>query len=162
MTLPHLVPAVQAPNIAAAAGVLRHRGLRLSTARRVVLEALFAAGRPVTAEQIAAGVSGRVPPSDLASVYRNLEVLERLGLVRHLHLGHGPSLYQPAGDRRELVACERCGASAPLSPRLAAAIREAVRTATGFEPRFRHLPLPALCPRCQARATEGGDDVRPR
>ena len=161
MTVAHLVPAVQAPTIAAAAGALRHRGLRLSTARRVVLEALFAAGRPVTAEEIAAGVSGRVPPSDLTSVYRNLEVLERFGLVRHVHLGHGPSLYTPACRRHELVACERCGASAPLSPRLAAAIREAVRAATGFEPRFRHLPLPALCGRCQAEAVEGGDDLRP-
>lgn len=162
MTVPHLVPAVQAPTIHAAAGALRHRGLRLSSARRVVLEALFAAGRPVTAEEIAAGVSGRVPPSDLASVYRNLEVLERLGLVRHLHLGHGPSLYTRAGDRRDLVACERCGACAPLPPRLAAAVREAVRAATGLQPRFEHLPLPALCARCHAESTAGGDDVRPR
>jgi Fe2+ or Zn2+ uptake regulation protein len=155
MTVPHLVPAVQAPTAAAAAAALRDHGLRLSAARRLVLEALFAAGRPVTAEQIAAGVFGRVPPSDLASVYRNLEVLERLGLVRHVHLGHGPGLYAPAGDRHELVACERCGACAMLPPRLAAAMREAVRGATGFEARFWHMPLPALCARCQAEATGG-------
>jgi Fur family ferric uptake transcriptional regulator len=156
MTIPHLTPAVQAPTVAAAAGALRHRGLRLSAARRVVLEALFAAGRPITADEIAGGVGGRVPPSDLASVYRNLEVLERLGLVRHLHLGHGPSLYAPAGDRHDLVACERCGASAALAPRLARALRQAVRAATGFEARFSHLPLPALCPRCYTETN--GDD----
>ena len=66
MTVPHLTPAVEAPTVAAAVGALRHRGLRLSSARRVVLEALFAAGRPVTAEEIADGIGGRVPPSDLA------------------------------------------------------------------------------------------------
>jgi Fur family ferric uptake transcriptional regulator len=164
MTVPHLTPAVEAPTVAAAVGALRHQGLRLSSARRVVLEALFAAGRPVTAEEIADGIGGRVPPSDLASVYRNLEVLERLGLVRHLHLGHGPSLYAPAGDRHELVACERCGASATLAPRLATAMRDAVRSATGFEARFSHLPLPGLCPRCRATTTitGGHDDVRTR
>ena len=153
MTVPHLTPAVEAPTVAAAVGALRHRGLRLSSARRVVLEALFAAGRPVAAEEIADGVGGRVPPSDLASVYRNLEVLERLGLVRHVHFGHGPSLYAPAGDRHELVACERCGTSVALAPRLAEALRTAVRAATGFEARFSHLPLPGLCPRCHATAT---------
>jgi Fur family transcriptional regulator, ferric uptake regulator len=153
MTVPHLTPAVQAPTVAAAVGALRHRGLRLSSARRVVLEGLFAAGRPITAEEIADGVGGRVPPSDLASVYRNLEVLERLGLVRHLHLGHGPSLYAPSGDRHELVACERCGASAALAPRLAHALRDAVRAATGFEARFCHQPLPGLCPRCYTATT---------
>jgi Fur family ferric uptake transcriptional regulator len=156
MTVPHLTPAVQAPTVAAAAGALRHRGLRLSAARRIVLEALFAAGRPITAEEVAAGIDGRVPPSDLASVYRNLEVLERLGLVRHLHLGHGPSLYAVGGDHHDLVACERCGASARLSPHLAQALREAVRSATGFEARFSHLPLPALCSRCYTHTN--GDD----
>jgi Fur family ferric uptake transcriptional regulator len=148
MTVPHLTPAVQAPTVAAAVGALRHRGLRLSAARRLVLEALFAADRPITADEIADGAGGRVPPSDLASVYRNLEVLERLGLVRHLHLGHGPSLYAPSRDRHDLVACERCGASAALPPKLARALRDAVRSATGFEARFSHLPLPGLCPRC--------------
>ena len=117
MTVPHLTPAVQAPTVADAVDALRDSGRRLSSARRVVLEALFAARRPVTAEEIADGIGGRVPASDLASVYRNLEVLERLGLVRHLHLGHGPSQYAPAGDGHDLVACERCGASTPLSPR---------------------------------------------
>ena len=68
-----------------------------------------------------------------------------------------------AGDRHELVACERCGASAPLAPRLARALRHAVRSATGFEARFSHLPLPGLCPRCHAATTmNGGHDVRAR
>jgi Fe2+ or Zn2+ uptake regulation protein len=154
MTVPHLVPAVPAPTVAAAVGALRHRGLRLSAARRVVLEALFAAGRPVTAEEIAAGVGGRVQPSDLASVYRNLEVLERLGVVRHLHLGHGPGLYAPAGSGHEVVACERCGSHAVLPPRLADALRAAVQRTLGYEPRFSHLAMPALCPACAEASSQ--------
>ena len=55
-------------------------------------------GAPVRAEEIAAGIGGRLPRSDLASVYRNLETLENHGLVRHLHLGHGPGLYALAGE----------------------------------------------------------------
>jgi Fur family ferric uptake transcriptional regulator len=153
MTVPHHAPVVRTTTVAAAVGALRHRGLRLSAARRLVLEALFAAGRPVTAEEIAGGVGGRVPPSDLASVYRNLEVLERLGVVRHVHLGHGAGLYAPAGSQHEIVACERCGAHAVLPPRLAEAMRAAVQRTVGYEPRFSHLALPALCPAC-ARATQ--------
>ena len=48
-----------------------------------------------SAEELAAGLGGRVPRSDLASVYRNLETLERHGVVRHVHLGHGPGLLRP-------------------------------------------------------------------
>jgi Fur family transcriptional regulator, ferric uptake regulator len=153
MTVPHLTPAVEAPTAAAAARTLRRRGLRLSAARRVVLAALFAAGRPVSAEEIAAGVGGLVPGSDLASVYRNLETLEALGLVRHMHLGHGPGRYAPAARQDELASCERCGACAVLPAETAEAVRAAVRAAVGFEPHFHHFPLAGLCPAC---ASKGG------
>jgi len=149
--VPHLTPAVQAPTAAAAGRALRRRGLRLSAARRVVLTALFAAGRPVSAEEIAAGAGGVVPPSDLASVYRNLETLEALGLVRHMHLGHGPGRYAPAARQHDLAACERCGACAVLPPETADALRAVVRAAVGFEPRFHHTPLAGLCAACAAR-----------
>ena len=111
MTHPHHTRALGATGVETAANDLRSRGLRFSTARRLLLEALFAAGRPLTAEQLAAGIDGRMPRSDLASVYRNLEVLEELGLVRHVHLGHGPGLYGPATSVEvEYVACHGCGA----------------------------------------------------
>ena len=148
MTVPHLTPVVAAPTAAAAARTLRGRGLRLSAARRVVLTALFAADRPLSAEEIAAAAGGAVPPSDLASVSRNLETLEALGLVRHMHLGHGPGRYSPAARQDDLAACERCGACAVLPRATATAIRVAVRDAVGFEPFFHHFPLAGLCPAC--------------
>jgi Fur family ferric uptake transcriptional regulator len=162
LTVPHLTPAVEAPTAAAAAGALRRRGLRVSAARRVVLAALFASDRPLSAEEIAAGAGGAVPPSDLGSVYRNLETLEALGVVRHAHLGHGAGRYAPAARRTDLAACERCGASAVLPAVTAAAVRAAVRAAVGFEPCFDHFPLTGLCPACASRrpATEEQHDVR--
>jgi Fur family ferric uptake transcriptional regulator len=149
VTVPHLTPAVKASSAPAAFAALRAQGLRLSTARRLLLQSLFEADRPLSAEEL----SGE---GDVASAYRNLEVLEGLGLVRHVHIGHGPGLYAPAADRHDLVACERCGASVALAPRLVEAVRSAVRTATGFEARFSHLPLPGLCPHCHTTATTTG------
>jgi Fur family ferric uptake transcriptional regulator len=70
-----------------AVSALRGHGLRLSTPRRLVIEELFAADRPVSAEWIAD--RARV---DITSVYRNLETLEAHGVVQHVHLGHGPGL----------------------------------------------------------------------
>src|SRR5688572_24440602 len=93
MTLPHHTSPLAAPSVEAAVALLRARGLRVSSARRLVIEALFAAERPLTAEEIAAGLDGWLPASDLASVYRNLITLEEIGLVRHFHAGHGPGRY---------------------------------------------------------------------
>jgi Fe2+ or Zn2+ uptake regulation protein len=142
---------VPLPSVAAAAAAVRRGGLRLSSARRLVLEALFAAERPVSADKIAGGLDGRVPCSDLASVYRNLETLEQLGLVHHVHAGHGPGLYALARGR-EYVMCERCGALRAVAPAALAPVRDALRAALGYEARFTHFPLVALCRECAAPA----------
>lgn len=134
-------------SVDAAAAAVRRRGLRLSSARRLVLEALFAAESPVSAEEIAGGLDGRVPRSDLASVYRNLETLEGLGMVQHVHAGHGPGLYALAHGH-EYVLCERCGELRALPAAALAPVRDALRNALGYEARFAHFPLVALCADC--------------
>ena len=145
MTVPQLAPALGAPTPAAAVTALRARGLRASTARRALLAALFEAEAPLTAEEVA---SSTTPPSDLASVYRNLETLEANGLVRHIHLGHGPGRYLPAAATDEFVACERCGAFERVAPAVLDAVRVAVRGAVGYSIRCSHFPLAGLCPTC--------------
>lgn len=157
MTLASTRPAVAVADVEAAVGALRERGLRVSSARRLVLEALFAAAEPVSAEAIADGLSGRVPRSDLASVYRNLEVLEELGLVRHVHLGHGPGLYALASDpEREYIVCESCDAVRAVPAVELDGVRDEIRRTFGFEARFSHFPLIGLCPECAARRDDEG------
>src|SRR3712207_6679599 len=117
VTVSHRTPPLPATSVDSAVALLRERNLRVSAARRLVLEALFAADRRLTAEEIAAGLEGWLPASDLASVYRNLDTLEAIGLVRHFHLGHGPGRYSLAtADEREFVTCEVCGAFQAVAP----------------------------------------------
>jgi Fur family transcriptional regulator, ferric uptake regulator len=136
---------------------LRSRGLRASSARRLVLAALVAAERPVPAEAIARGLDGRVPPSDVGSVYRNLDALERIGVIRRLRMGHGAALYTLAGgDDGGYVACERCGEVRTADPRALAAVRSVVHAALGYEVSFTHVPLVGTCAGC----ARGGGAVR--
>jgi Fur family ferric uptake transcriptional regulator len=133
-------------NAVSAANALRARGLRISAARRHVLNALYAAERPVTAEELAAGRSR-------ASVYRNLAALEAAGLARHLHAGHGPGRWE-ASDRepRAYLACDGCGVVRPLAPQVAESIRLTVLAACGLEPQLAHFPIVGRCAAC-ARST---------
>jgi Fur family ferric uptake transcriptional regulator len=153
MTLAPETSAVGARDLAGAIAALRAHGLRVSAARRLLLAALFAADGPVTADELASGLSGRLPGSDLASIYRNLETLEELGLVRHVHLGHGPGLYAPAGrTQAEFVLCGRCRAFRAMAPDEARRVREAIVSITGHAPRFSHFPLVGVCEDCRAGA----------
>ncbi len=125
--------------------VVRRDGGRLTRPRRQVLEALFAADGLVSAEQIADG------DIELTSVYRNLERLEELGVVRHVHLGHGPGLYGLVGDgEREYLVCEACGEVTVADPAQLDAARAVIRETLGFDARFTHFPIHGLCTRCAA------------
>ena len=95
MTQTSSTPSLKVGSVEEAIAALRASGLRLSASRRIVLEVLFQAEAPLSADQIAEGITNRVPSSDVKSVYRNLEALEKLGLIRHTHLGHGPGLVRP-------------------------------------------------------------------
>jgi len=106
-------------------------------------------GRPVTAEELAAGLDGRIPRSDLAVAYRNLETLEQLGLVRHVHLGHAPGRY--AIVRREpceYLACERCGVVTEIEPERLDDVRRLIEEEFAFHASFTHFPVGGLCSRC--------------
>jgi Fur family ferric uptake transcriptional regulator len=136
---------------------LRRAGHRVTAPARLVIEALFAADGPVSADQIAGGLDGRRSALDLTSVYRNLERLEQIGAVSHVHAGHGPGLYALAGSRdREYLVCDRCGRVTSVDPAALDELRESLRTAFGHHARFSHFPIHGLCGRCaRARAGDG-------
>jgi Fur family ferric uptake transcriptional regulator len=136
------------------AEAMRRDGGRLTTPRRLVLEALFAARRLVSADHIAAGTDTGTA-IELASVYRTLERLEALGVVRHMHLGHGPGLYGLVGEgEREYLVCDACGKLTAADPERIEPLRAAIREQFGYDARFTHFPIHGLCLDC---ADRGGD-----
>src|SRR4051794_27079960 len=110
---------------AALLNTVRAHGLRVSSARRCVLDALLAATAPLTAEEIAGG-------ADVASVYRNLETLEQIGIVRHVHLGHGPGRYVLSARSGGWATCDACGTSILLDPAALREIRRVILDTAGF------------------------------
>jgi Fur family transcriptional regulator, ferric uptake regulator len=126
---------------------LRRAGLRISTPRRLVLEALYSADGPLSAAFLARRLS-----LEESSVYRNLEVLEQRGVVRHVHLGHSPGLYVLAREQEaEYLYCERCARVTPVTPAALDSIRASIKKRFGYTPRFTHFAIVGLCERCARR-----------
>jgi Fur family ferric uptake transcriptional regulator len=124
--------------------IMREQGMRLSTPRRLVLEALFAAPGPVSAVQISRELS-----IEITSVYRNLETFEEHGLVRHVHLAHGPGLYVLVGrGEHEYLYCELCEKVTPVAVEELDPVREQIRARFGHEARFTHFAIVGRCETC--------------
>lgn len=136
--------------ITRALSILHEQGLRLTAARRLVLEALAAAAGPLSVAQVASGFGGRLPPSDLGSVYRILDTFERVGIVRRVYLGVGPVRYAlHAPGEPEYLLCERCGATLAVDARLLDDIRRQIDARFGLEPSFSSYPVAGVCRGCR-------------
>jgi Fur family transcriptional regulator, ferric uptake regulator len=142
-------PAAPLHSIEDALDALRGSGRRVTRPARQLLDALFAVDEPLAAEELGARAGLE---SDLSSVYRNLERLQQVGVVSHVHAGHGPGLYALARGRdREYLVCDRCARLTMLEPAELDAIRRRLREDFGHEADFSHFPIHGLCAECQTR-----------
>lgn len=130
---------------------LAEAGYRITAARRAVMQVLLTATAPLSPQEL--HVRGRVahPVLGLVSVYRTLDLLEQLGLVRRVHLAdgcHGYLLASP-GHRHALL-CRCCGQAVefPGGEDLSVLIAE-VQRSTGYQVEEHLLQLIGVCPACQ-------------
>jgi Fur family ferric uptake transcriptional regulator len=133
------------------AAQLRARGLRLTSQRQRVLDAVahLAHGTP---EEIGlrlraeAGPDGAAP--DTSTIYRTLELLERLGLVWHTHLGKGAPVYHAAEHPHLHVVCQVCGEISSVDPTLLEEAAERLAADLGFTVDVGHVALSGTCRAC--------------
>ena len=134
---------------------LRARGLRLTPQRARVLAAVTALEH-ATPEAIGARLRDEAGPDgaapDTSTVYRNLELLERLGLVWHTHLGKGAPIYHAAEHPHLHVVCASCGAVESAPGGLLDAAAERLAAELGFTVDVGHVALSGTCRACRERA----------
>lgn len=141
-------------------------------ARRAVGEALCGAGGQATAAQLLILGRAHHPTLGLVTVYRTLELLSRLGLVRKLHLEEGCDTYalSPASvpqldgaaigtmsaghTHSHHVICQRCRRATEFAGCDIDLIVTAVEAQTGYHVREHWLEMFGLCPDCLMGAAE--------
>jgi Fur family ferric uptake transcriptional regulator len=132
---------------------LRGRGLRWTPQRATVIEVLAEADGHITAAELVERCRARNPGTIPSTVYRTLDVLEELGLVRHGHGADGREEFHvlPASDHGHLH-CADCGATWEIGSAEADAVATALRAADGFEIDIGHVTLVGRCRECAGRA----------
>ncbi|MFC9973712.1 Fur family transcriptional regulator [Spirillospora sp. NPDC050679] len=129
---------------------LRAKGYRVTPQRQLVLEAVTNLEH-ATPEEICTEVQRTAKGVNISTVYRTLELLEELGLVKHAHLGHGPPNYHLAADAEHIhLVCRDCGTVNDVDPEAAAGLAAGLRKEFGFETDVHHLTVYGRCAACHA------------
>ena len=134
---------------------LQERGYRLTAARRAILAALADAGGHVTADELAAAVA-RAPRDRIAprvgrmTVYRTLDLLGELGLLRPVYQGTGAAHYVLLldGHHHHLV-CSRCRRVIEFDECALAELAETVGRRYGFAVEGHLLEFYGHCSECK-------------
>jgi Fur family ferric uptake transcriptional regulator len=127
---------------------LRARGYRLTPQRQLVLEAVGELGH-ATPEEIVTAVRRTAAGVNISTVYRTLELLEELGLVRHTHLAHGSPTYSVSGnDDHVHLVCRHCDGIEEASTELVADVVARLAKEKGFTVDVGHFALFGSCQAC--------------
>jgi len=131
------------------AGELANRGYRMTPQRLMILSAIENIDDHISAEEIYAQIIAKYPNVNISTVYRTLELLERLGLVTKTDLWEGRVRYHPVekGHHHHLI-CRECGAIIDLDESLLAPLKSALLREYKFSADLRHLAILGRCVNC--------------
>ena len=117
------------------------------------IDVLAASDGHITGSELVERCRARDAGTTPSTVYRTLDVLEGLGLVRHGHGADGREEFHvlPASQHGHLH-CTACGQTWEVDERRGEAVASALRAGDGFELDIGHVTLVGLCRRCAAAA----------
>jgi Fur family ferric uptake transcriptional regulator len=127
---------------------LREKGYRLTPQREMVLRAVERLGH-ATPDEVLAAVHEESASVNISTVYRTLELLEELGLVRHAHLtDRAPTYHSTATPDHVHLVCRNCGDVIEVAPDVVEPLCDTLRDRFGFTTDVGHLTIFGTCRHC--------------
>ena len=127
---------------------LRESGYRLTPQRELILDAVDHLGH-ATPDEVLAEVRSRSAAVNVSTVYRTLEVLEELGLVRHAHLSDRAPTYHSVDEHEHFhLVCRNCQGVTSVDPDVLQPLLDRLRADHAFIADVGHLTVFGTCGEC--------------
>ena len=138
---------------------LHAAGLRWTPQRRILVEVLSRSNGHVTGAELVERCRALDPATTPSTVYRTLDVLEGLGVVRHAHGVDGREEFHVLPeDEHGHLHCRACRQTWEIDAEEAASLVAALGKERGFRVDLSHLSVSGLCRGCAAGPNPAGHD----
>lgn len=129
---------------------LRRLGLKGTTQRAIILEVLEQSGRHLSADEVAAAVAERHLQLSRSTIYRTLEALAGVGILRASRMGRA-TFYELSGEGHDHHhgVCSNCHRTVHLPGAKVDALVAREASAVGFTPAEIQLVVTGLCAACR-------------
>jgi len=126
------------------------RNIRLTSARKAILELLETKGNHSTALEIHNQLKNRLPSLNLTTVYRSLEYLVEHKLISVADIGVGSPVYEKVtSSPHHHLICQNCNKIEQIDHSLVSPFFSFLESKIGFEVQTNHLVLYGVCKGCQ-------------
>lgn len=128
------------------ASILKEQGYSRTTARLAVFEALLGK-EPLSMHDLVLAA----PAIDRASVYRAVDLFEKLGIVQRLNTGwkYKIELTDAFMAHHHHLTCTHCGRTVPMNEQKLERFIDQLANEHGFKPTGHQIEIQGLCPDCQ-------------
>ncbi len=134
---------------------LLERGHKLTPQRWAIIAIfLMNQDRHLSADDVFTALKETHPNNGIATVYRTLDLLEEIGVLKKLDFGDGRARYElaDAEDRHHHhLVCTSCGKILEFEDELLDSLHQAIETKTGFKIRDHVAKFYGLCAECQEK-----------
>ena len=132
-------------------GRLRRKSHKITGPRAAILEILRSHPHPLTNKEIWAALpKGQC---DLATIYRSMHLLEKMGMVKRFDFGDGASRFELVGEdddgHHHHLVCTKCTRVVEIEECFPVEIERRIAGANGFKAVTHRLEFFGLCPDCQ-------------
>lgn len=130
---------------------LRARGYRMTPQRMAILHVLRHAETHLSPAEIYKKARLEAPGLTEPTVYRTLEFLADIALVRPSFSSSGHLTYEMAGNDHHHIVCRDCGGEIEVEHTLLESLYRLLETTSGYRSINSHVTFFGVCPNCQAK-----------
>ncbi len=132
--------------------LLQAQGYKLTHQRKLVLSILDESQQHLDADSLFRLAKQRDPKVSLATVYRTLATLKKLGLVQEQNLGEDHGHFEKVTAKPHFhFTCSQCGAVIELRSKKIVRLTRELCEEEGLQMENMHLLIQGLCPTCLAK-----------
>jgi len=130
---------------------LRRSAYKVTGPRQAVLDLLRGQAHPMSAQEVFAALPKN--RCDLATVYRSMRLLEKMGIVKRFDFGDGTARFELLGEgddgHHHHLVCVRCAEIVEIDECSMNQLEERIAIRNGFKAVTHKLEFFGLCPQCQ-------------
>lgn len=128
-------------------------GKRTTSQRRLLLDLILKAGGHLDADELYRLARVQEPTISLSTVYRNLKLFKKLGLVQELHFAEEHHHYEAKAIARHHhhLVCLGCGKVVEFKSQLAGRMKKQVEKRNNFSITETEVRMKGYCARCMAK-----------